>query len=401
MKINTLRHFDIWIGRPICWLLTFIYKVGQILSLKEKDINTQKILFVKLFGIGSAILAMPSIEAVKKKLPETQIFFLTFKGNESVLTLTNLIPQQNIYTVRRDNLINFAVDVVRCLFKLKHEKIDVFIDLEFFARSTAILSFFLSKCRIGYYGFYTEGLKRGKFINYPISYNHTLHTSRSYFSLLKPLGICQEEFNPNIPKVHASEGFKNKVQTLIHDTNESLTINDINKWVVINPNTSDLIDLRKWPSEYFVKLADQFLNVFDDLGIILIGSQSEAPYVEILYNKIIGGRTGTRVINLAGKTSIANLMDLFHFSNLLITNDSGPAHLASLTDISTIVLFGPETPELYSPLGGNAKCFYLGLDCQPCVTIYNGKHSYCHNNICLKKILPETVYKRAIEMLGR
>lgn len=75
-----------------------------------------------------------------------------------------------------------------------------------------------------------------------------------------------------------------------------------------------------------------------------------------------------RIVNLAGMTSLNDLIDIFCFSDLFISNDSGPAHLASLTDIQSIVLFGPETPLLYSPLGKNSESLYLGLDCQPCVT---------------------------------
>ena len=52
MKINTLRYFDIWIGRPVCWLLTLIYKIGQLFDKKPGKISTRKILLIKLFGFA-------------------------------------------------------------------------------------------------------------------------------------------------------------------------------------------------------------------------------------------------------------------------------------------------------------------------------------------------------------
>ncbi len=400
MKINTLRHFDIWIGRPVCWLLTLIFKIGQMFDGKPGKISTRKILLIKLFGMGSIVLAIPSINAIKKRYPESQVLFLTFKGNESVLNLTGVISSQNIYTVRRDRLFNFVYDVVVVLFNLIRERVDVVIDLEFFSRSTAILSFIIgARCRIGYYGFYTEGLKRGSFINYPISYNHTLHTSNSYFTLLKPLGIYQKDFKAEIPKLKPANNFKNRINGLIERGNRLCDLETIDRWIVINPNTSDLIDLRKWPGKHFVLLVDKLLESYDDLGVIFIGSKDETSCVESLCNQVSNENIEKRIINLAGLTSISDLIDIFNFSDLLITNDSGPAHLASLTKISSIVLFGPETPALYSPMGDQAKCLYLELDCQPCVTVYNGKHSYCHDNICLQKISPDTVFKIASDFL--
>ncbi len=400
MKINTLRHFDIWIGRPICWLLTLFYKAQQLFHKTDEQVSPRNILLIKLFGIGSIVLSIPTIEALKKRYPHSQIFFLTFNGNEAVLNLTGILPSQNIYTVRKDKLFNFISDVVKALFCLIRKKIDVVIDLEFFSRSTAILSFILgAKCRIGYYGFHTEGLKRGSFINYPVSYNHTLHTSRSYFTLLKPLGIYQKDFNPEIPKLQPANNFRNKVNTIIMEANKNCEPGNINRWVVINPNTSDLIELRKWPGEYFVLIIGKLLEKYNDLGVILIGSKGEVSYVESLKRQVNHESTAKRIVNLAGLTSINDLIDIFNFSNLLITNDSGPAHLAALTPIPSIVLFGPETPALYSPLGDRAVCLYKELDCQPCVTVYNGKFSYCHDNICLQQISPDTVLKNVSNLL--
>ncbi len=400
MKINTLRYFDIWIGRPMCLLITLIYKIGQLFNGKPGKISTRKILIIKLFGMGSIVLAIPSINAIKKRYPESQVLFLTFRGNEPVLNLTGVISSQNIYTVRRDRPFNLICDVVVVLFNLIRERVDVVIDMEFFSRSTAILSLILgARCRIGYYGFHTEGLKRGSFINYPVSFNHTLHTSRSYFTLLKPLGIYQEEFSPEIPKLQSGHNFKIDVTAKIKKANRFCEPEDINIWVVINPNTSDLIQLRRWPGRYFIELAGLLLREYDDAGIIFIGSKDEASYVESLCGRIDNNEAERRIINLAGKTTIKDLIDIYNYSDLLITNDSGPAHLATLTNISSIVLFGPETPDLYSPFGDHVKCLYLGLDCQPCVSVYNGKFSYCHDNICLQKISPDTVFKIAVDFL--
>jgi ADP-heptose:LPS heptosyltransferase len=400
MKIKTLRLWDYWIGRPLCFIFTVAYKLKKLFVSKGPIEEPKKILFIKLFGMGSIVLAMPSINAVKKKYQDSKVFFLTFKGNESVLTLTGIIPEQNIVTVRTDKLINLIIDASRSLIFLMRERIDVVIDLEFFSRFTAIMSFLIrSKYRIGFYGFHTEGLKRGSFIDFQINYNHTLHTSKAFFTLLKPLGIHQNDYSSQLPKVPPSEEFRDKVISIIRQDNAAFNMESINKWVVINPNSSDLIELRRWPEGHFLRLIDMLLEKYKSLGIILIGGKGERTYVESFRKTFTGTENENRIVNLAGMTSIRDLVDIFHFSELFITNDSGPAHIASLTNIKSIVLFGPETPDLYSPLGANATNIYLGLDCQPCITVYNGKNSFCRDNVCLQRLDTVSVFEIAADVI--
>ena len=402
MKIGILRRLDIWIGRPICLLLTVAYRIKKIFLHKSPISNPRRILFIKLFGMGSIILAIPAIKAVKKKYPDASLYFLTFKENESLFTLTDVIPAERVMTVRKDGLFPLITDMFGILNKLVSERIDIVIDFEFFSRFTAILSFFIrSKYRIGFFGFHTEGLKRGSFIDFQINYNHTLHTSKAFFTLLRPLEITQDEYDPSLPQVPPSETYLLNVTSLIEKTSGKIeTPEKSKKWVVINPNTSDLITLRKWPDSHVIELARMLVNDKNVEGVIFIGSKAERPYVQSLCASL-AGVPDSKIINLAGRTSLRELIDIFHFADLIITNDSGPAHLASLTPTPSIVLFGPETPDLYSPLGPSVSCLYNGLDCQPCVTVYNSKNSYCRDNRCLQLIRPGDVFVLANKLSSR
>ena len=92
------------------------------------------------------------------------------------------------------------------------------------------------------------------------------------------------------------------------------------------------------------------------------------------------------MLNLAGHTTLTDLVELFTIGSVLITNDSGPAHFAALTDIPIIVFFGPETPSLYKPLSERCTVMYSDFACSPCVSSFNQKSSSCENNLCLKSI---------------
>ena len=96
---------------------------------------------------------------------------------------------------------------------------------------------------------------------------------------------------------------------------------------------------------------------------------------------------------------------LFHTADLLITNDGGPGHFASLTPIKTFAFFGPETSKLYGPLGNTvgvvARSYESGIACAPCLSAYNHRQTFCDgDNQCLKRIAPDPVLADALAALA-
>jgi ADP-heptose:LPS heptosyltransferase len=106
-------------------------------------------------------------------------------------------------------------------------------------------------------------------------------------------------------------------------------------------------------------------------------------------------------IDLTGYTkSIRELLMLMHASALLITNDGGPSHFATVTPIQTMVFFGPETGKLYGPLGKRTIILESGIACSPCLTAYNHRLTFCDgDNQCLKRIAPDPVLGQALAFL--
>src|SRR5205814_71811 len=80
-------------------------------------------------------------------------------------------------------------------------------------------------------------------------------------------------------------------------------------------------------------------------------------------------------------------------ASLVISNDTGPIHLATGQGAPVIGLYGPNTPALYGARGAHAMAFYLGLPCSPCMTNVNEKASDCQNNICMTLITVDQVIK--------
>jgi ADP-heptose:LPS heptosyltransferase len=87
-----------------------------------------------------------------------------------------------------------------------------------------------------------------------------------------------------------------------------------------------------------------------------------------------------------------------NFSRLLISNDNGPAHLASLTSTPTLALFSTDSPFMYGPLG-NRVILYTFFHCSPCIGVLNNKRSRCANNLCLQTLEPVKVLESAVRVM--
>ena len=131
----------------------------------------------------------------------------------------------------------------------------------------------------------------------------------------------------------------------------------------------------------------------------LIGLKDDAALAQQLRTLI----DDALCIDLTGYTrSIRELLMLFHHADLLITNDGGPGHFATLTPIQTMVFFGPETGKLYGPLGPRNQVLESGIACSPCLSAYNHRLTFCDgDNQCLKRIAPDPVLDQALAFLGR
>ncbi len=105
-----------------------------------------------------------------------------------------------------------------------------------------------------------------------------------------------------------------------------------------------------------------------------------------------------RAINFAGKVSFGELPALYTLAKVMVTNDSGPAHFSSVTQLRTVVLFGPETPALYGSLGRSIP-ITAQLACSPCVSAANHRKTPCQDNVCMQAItVAEVIVKVTVQL---
>jgi ADP-heptose:LPS heptosyltransferase len=170
---------------------------------------------------------------------------------------------------------------------------------------------------------------------------------------------------------------------------------DRHQIVLVNPNLGDPLPQRRWPAEHYSAAIRSVAACRDDVFFFLIGTRSDRTALAGL-----AGEVGVaRCTAIGGLFEIAELPALFANCAALLSSDCGLAHFAAVTPLPTVVLFGPETPARYRPLG-NALILYADRHCSPCLLPASGRQSRCRDNLCLREITPETVAGELLRCLG-
>jgi ADP-heptose:LPS heptosyltransferase len=401
LKLDTrkLQIIDRFVGVPLCASLTLVRRLTGDRFVPERVEVPRKVLFVKLAEQGSTVLAYPAISRAIQLVGRENVFFLVFEENRFILDAMGLIPPENVITIRHKQTFELAWQALRALLRVRRERLDAAVDLEFFSRGSAILTFLSgARQRVGFHTFFGDGPYRGDLMTHRLSYNPYLHTSQIFLlmvaALEQPLprsgklSVPVPQIEKWVPDFQPAAGEQDQVRSLL----QRETGNDGQPQIVLlNPNASDLLPLRKWPGDRYVSLARRLLDAFPEIYVGLTGAPDEAGPIEAMVQEI----GSPRCFSLAGKTTLRQLLVLYTLSELLITNDSGPAHFAAMTQVHTLTLFGPETPALFGARTPRAITIWQGLACSPCVNAYNNRQSSCTNNVCMQKITVDRVFEEA------
>ena len=387
MKVDTMRAIDHYVGVPLCFLLNLLYRIKE-LFLKPKAKQPENVLFVELSEMGSAILADPAMRCLQGQ--GKNLHFVIFEKNAASLRLLKTIPEDQVFTIRPDSLFTLVLDSMRFLFWCRQRKIDTTIDLELFSRVTALLSRMSGAVnRVGYDRVHEEGLYRGNFQTHPVMYNPHVHISRNFMALVQatlgePGQPYQRYLIPaediQLARAEIDERLKQSVLEKLTRLKADFSTERY-RIMLVNPNASDLLPQRRWMRDRYAEVIRSVLADYDDILVVITGAPAEKEGAEKLTRMV----EHERCVNSAGAFTFSELVPLYSVSCVMLSNDSGPPHFASVTDLKTFVIFGPETPKLYGALG-NSTPIYAGLACSPCVSAGNHRKTTCFDNQCLKAI---------------
>ncbi|NQT89942.1 MAG: glycosyltransferase family 9 protein [Candidatus Omnitrophica bacterium] len=393
MNITLAKRIDFFAGIPICALLSLCNMICRPLSSRRVcNDKPKKVLFLGFSEIGSAILASQAIEKARKRFPGADIFFWSFGETAQIVRLIGLVPDDNIITMRSSSIPALFTDCLKNIRRIRNEQIDTVVDMELFSRFSSILSYVTGAVRIaGFYRYKSEGLYRGNLHTHKVTYNPYLHMSENFIALVDSLDVAKNERpllkshvqteRTRLPKITRTTEEIGRMWQRLKKANSP--IKDKMRTVIVNYGFDDKLIVRRWPVEYYTELIRRLLAQ-EDVLVLLIGS-GKRPACSIPISH-------ERCLDLIGKTTMAELLTLCSMSQVLISHDSGLVHIASLTDIPIVALFGPETPLLYGPLTQTKKVFYKKFACSPCLSAYNHRSTVCRDNMCLKAITVDEIY---------
>jgi heptosyltransferase-2 len=145
---------------------------------------------------------------------------------------------------------------------------------------------------------------------------------------------------------------------------------------------------KRWPPERYAALADRFIA--GGANVTLIGSPGESDV-----SAAVCAVMRERPIVLTGKTTLAEATAIISIADVLITNDTGPAHIGSAVGTPTLVIFGPTNPLTTRPFAPTAGIIRHPPDCAPCML-----RDCPIDHRCMTAIAPEEVFERATALMS-
>ena len=267
------------------------------------------------------------------------------------------------------------------IFKFRR-RYSLVLDFEFFAVFSACLTKLLaSKYSLGFDSFSSA---RKSCYSRTVVFDHSNHVRVIFLKFLDALRIKRPTDISMVPPI-----IPDSLKASALDKFPALWGNGVK--IAININSSELSYNRRWPEENFRKLIHYIQRDFGGLQIYLIGGNGDKDFVESFY---ISLQDKTGVMVTAGRLDILEFTYALTRFTVLVTNDSGPLHIAEAVNTPVVGFFGPETHNLYGPLSEHSLVFYQNLYCSPCINTYNHKRSTCTDNQCLKLIDAEEVYQK-------
>jgi ADP-heptose:LPS heptosyltransferase len=395
MSTDTMRWLDRWLGVPLCFLLSLGARWNSRRAARDAA-RPRRVLCIQLAEMGSLVLAAPAVHWLQAQ--GVAPWFVSFARNGDCLAAAGLAPAGRVYLWRTHSARAFAWDFLRFLRWAWRQRFDAAIDFEPCSRFSALLGLLAgARLRAGYTH---EGAYRGRLHSVPVPYRNDRHMSENCLALAAALlpdeavpdsTQAERAWRRRLPAGSATAADA-RVRALLESCFPDSAGGDL---LLLNPNAGDLLPQRRWPLPRYVELALALLQRHPQLRIGFIGASAEAGAVNALARSV----ASPRCASLAGALSVAELPALFSCCRLLVSNDSGPAHIASLTQTPTLVLFGPETPLLYRPLG-QARPLYAALPCSPCIRAANQRRSRCENNLCMQALGVELVLNEVEVMLA-
>jgi len=337
-----------------------------------------KILILKPSSLGDVIQALPVLRLLKLHWPDSEIHWWIDTAFAPLLEHDpDLAGTVHFERKRWGKLIHWP-EMIRSIQWLRARHFDLVIDLQCLARSGAFawltrgeFLIGLDEPREGARGFYDIAVPRASFGTHAVDW---------YLSVLDWLKVPVHFNFPWLP-----------VQPAVAAAVQQRWSTNGKRWVILQPGAR--WDNKRWPVEYFAALVKAMGGEYADVQFAILGGKDDQPL-----GAVISQAAPERCLNLCGQTTLPEMVEWVRLSHLMVTNDTGPMHVAAALNKPMVGIFGPTEPHRTGPYRHLESVIRVDLPCSPCLK----SHCTFEKPLeCLKAISPALVLHRVRQYLPR
>ena len=332
----------------------------------------RKILLIKPSSLGDCVHAIPVLNALNKNLPAAEVFWLINSEYADLLTnhsgLAGLILFPRSLFRRGQLGYSTVAETWRVWRRLRAERFDLAIDLQGLFRSAIMSLASGARVRLGL----SDAREcAGRFYTHTVRPDpRDVHAVDRYMRSLDALGISAGEPDFSLP---VDSGAVSQLRQMLAEGGPD----ELKEFVLVVPGAR--WQSKRWPAERFALVIDRMRRELS-LPSVLAGSAGEIDLC-----REVAGLCHSPVLNLAGQTSLAQLMALMSTCKLVLGHDSGTIHLAHALRKPLVCLVGPTDPSKTGPYGRIDSVVKAKVPCAPC------RQVVCEDNKCMSMISPEEV----------
>jgi heptosyltransferase-2 len=355
--------------------------------VRRRNIQPEQIERVVVRGvnwIGDAVMTVPALRELRRVLPAAHITLATRSWAESLFADADFLDDLLIYDRRPRDLRAVA----RQTREWRRRRFDLALLFQNAFEAALIAATARVPLRMGYA---TDG--RSALLTHALPIPHwraERHEIFYYLNLVAELerllygASSVEEHEPQF-SLNISEARKAQAREFLL----SQGIGKDEMLVALCPGSTNS-RAKRWPAERYAALADRFIAEAG-ANVLLIGSADELDV-----SLEVQAKMQHRPVMLTGQTDLAQAVAVLSLADILITNDTGPAHIASALNRPTLVIFGPTDPRTTRPFSPVAEIVRHPPECAPCML-----RDCPIDHRCMTAITPDEVFSRAVAMMKK
>lgn len=334
--------------------------------------------------VGDAVMTIPALRELRRVLPHARVTLATRPWAKGLFADADFIDDLLLYDRRPGSLRAVARQARE--WRRRHFDLAVLFQNAF--EAALIAAGGRVPLRLGYA---TEG--RSILLTHPLRLPAWRGERHEIFYYLNIIGELERllygasDINSHEPRFNlgVSRARKEQARELLHTRGARLH----RPLVALCPGSTNS-RAKRWPIDYYAELADQLIEKLE-ANVALIGAPGE---LEV--SREVSERMSHEPIILTGQTDLAQVVAVLSITDILVTNDTGPAHIAAALERPVLVIFGPTDPATTRPFSRSAEIIHHPPDCAPCML-----RDCPIDHRCMTAITPAEVFARACALIKR